>query len=121
VILTREEYLSSGLSVAIVRDGKVVRSKGYGQANMEWAVPATENTVYQIGSLTKQFTALFGDHRHPRLPGWRGGNQKWVEANDDCRRERSRLRHELYDLMMMTLEDPSMLRKRITSVLITFF
>jgi uncharacterized protein YcaQ len=22
-----------------------------------------------------------------RLPGWRGGNQKWVEANDDCRRD----------------------------------
>ena len=46
-----------GLSVAIVRDSKVVRARGYGLANIELLVPATENTVYQIGSITKQFTA----------------------------------------------------------------
>jgi len=46
-----------GLSLAIVRDSKVVRATGYGFANVELSVPAAENTVYQIGSITKQFTA----------------------------------------------------------------
>jgi D-alanyl-D-alanine carboxypeptidase len=46
-----------GLSMAIVRSGKLVRAKGYGSANIELSTPATENTVYQIGSITKQFTA----------------------------------------------------------------
>jgi D-alanyl-D-alanine carboxypeptidase len=46
-----------GVSVAVVKDGKVVLAKGYGQANVELAVPATENTAYQLASVTKQFTA----------------------------------------------------------------
>ena len=46
-----------GLSVAVVQDGKVVKEQGYGQASLELSVPATAATVYQVGSLTKQFTA----------------------------------------------------------------
>jgi D-alanyl-D-alanine carboxypeptidase len=46
-----------GVSVAIVRDGELVRAKGYGLANVELSVPATENTVYQLASVTKTFTA----------------------------------------------------------------
>jgi CubicO group peptidase (beta-lactamase class C family) len=46
-----------GLSLAVVKDGKIVKAKGYGLANMELQVPATADTVYQIGSVTKQFTA----------------------------------------------------------------
>lgn len=46
-----------GASVAVVRDGEVVLAKGYGLANAELAVPATEETVYQLASVTKQFTA----------------------------------------------------------------
>jgi D-alanyl-D-alanine carboxypeptidase len=46
-----------GVSVAIVRDGKVIRAKGYGLANAELSVPATEETVYQLASVTKTFTA----------------------------------------------------------------
>ncbi len=46
-----------GLSLAVVRCGNVVHAQGYGLANLELCVPATNNTVYQIGSLTKQFTA----------------------------------------------------------------
>jgi CubicO group peptidase (beta-lactamase class C family) len=47
----------SGVSVAIVQDGKVVLAKGYGVANVELSVPATERTVYQLASVTKTFTA----------------------------------------------------------------
>jgi CubicO group peptidase (beta-lactamase class C family) len=46
-----------GLSVAVVQSGEVVHAKGYGQANVELDVAATAGTVYQIGSITKQFTA----------------------------------------------------------------
>jgi D-alanyl-D-alanine carboxypeptidase len=46
-----------GLSLAVLRDGKVLKLKGYGYANLELKVPAAPDTVYQIGSITKQFTA----------------------------------------------------------------
>jgi D-alanyl-D-alanine carboxypeptidase len=46
-----------GVSIAVVQDGKVVRAKGYGMANVELSVLATENTVYQLASVTKTFTA----------------------------------------------------------------
>ena len=46
-----------GASVAVVRNGQVIEAHGYGQANLEWRVPAARETVYEIGSMTKQFTA----------------------------------------------------------------
>ncbi len=45
-------------SVLVARDGQPVISKGYGMANMELNVPNSPQTVFRIGSLTKQFTAL---------------------------------------------------------------
>jgi CubicO group peptidase (beta-lactamase class C family) len=46
-----------GLSIAIVRNGQVVRAQGYGVANVEHGVPATPATIYQSGSVGKQFTS----------------------------------------------------------------
>ena len=46
-----------GLSLAVVRDGQLIKAAGYGIANLESAAPATPETVYEIGSITKQFTA----------------------------------------------------------------
>jgi CubicO group peptidase (beta-lactamase class C family) len=46
-----------GLSVAVVREGKLVKVAGYGLANVELDVPARPDTVYQTASMTKQFTA----------------------------------------------------------------
>jgi CubicO group peptidase (beta-lactamase class C family) len=46
-----------GLSLAVLRDGKIIKLKGYGYANLELKVPASPGTVYQVGSITKQFTA----------------------------------------------------------------
>jgi CubicO group peptidase (beta-lactamase class C family) len=46
-----------GLSLAVMRDGRIVLERGYGFANVEHQVPATPATVYQSGSVGKQFTA----------------------------------------------------------------
>ena len=46
-----------GLSLAVVKNGKVVKAEGYGLANVELNVPARPETVYKIGSISKQFIA----------------------------------------------------------------
>jgi CubicO group peptidase (beta-lactamase class C family) len=46
-----------GLSLLIVRGGKVVRAEGFGLANVELQVPVQPETVFQSGSVGKQFTA----------------------------------------------------------------
>jgi CubicO group peptidase (beta-lactamase class C family) len=46
-----------GLSLAVVRDGTLIKAAGYGTANLESGATATPETVYEIGSITKQFTA----------------------------------------------------------------
>src|SRR4051812_22114037 len=43
-------------SIAIVRDGKIVLAKAYGEANR--GLPATPAQPYQIASISKQFTAM---------------------------------------------------------------
>jgi CubicO group peptidase (beta-lactamase class C family) len=47
----------AGMSVAVVRGRDTVVMKGYGFADVENEVRATPQTVYRIGSITKQFTA----------------------------------------------------------------
>jgi CubicO group peptidase (beta-lactamase class C family) len=46
-----------GISVAILRGDSILLARGYGFANVEHHVPATDSTVYSVGSLTKPFTA----------------------------------------------------------------
>ena len=46
-----------GFSVAIAQKGKVLLAKGYGLAEAEFEVPADAQTMFRIGSITKQFTA----------------------------------------------------------------
>lgn len=46
-----------GASIAVVRHGKIVKEAGYGFANVEHRVPARPETIYQSGSVGKQFTA----------------------------------------------------------------
>src|SRR5262245_5775310 len=46
-----------GLALAVVRGGSVVKLKGYGFANLEHEVPVTPDTVFELASVTKQFTA----------------------------------------------------------------
>ena len=44
-------------SVLVADKGKVIFEKGYGYADMEWQVPNTVDTKFELGSVTKQFTA----------------------------------------------------------------
>jgi len=46
-----------GASIAVIKDGKVIKAEGYGLANVELNVPARPETVYKIGSLSKQLIA----------------------------------------------------------------
>ncbi len=46
-----------GLTLLVSRGGKPIRSEGYGLANMELNVPARPATIFQSGSVGKQFTA----------------------------------------------------------------
>ncbi len=46
-----------GVSVAIVKDGKVILAKGYGVKRMDETAPINENTLFLIASNSKAFTA----------------------------------------------------------------
>jgi D-alanyl-D-alanine carboxypeptidase len=48
---------TAGLEIAIARHGKIVVATGYGVADREHHVRVDADTVFRIGSLTKQFTA----------------------------------------------------------------
>jgi CubicO group peptidase (beta-lactamase class C family) len=44
-------------SILVAEEGKIIYEKGFGMANMEWAIPNQPDTKFRIGSVTKQFTA----------------------------------------------------------------
>lgn len=46
-----------GLSLAVMKEGQIVLARGYGFANVEHQVPVKPETVFQSGSIGKQFTA----------------------------------------------------------------
>jgi CubicO group peptidase (beta-lactamase class C family) len=60
-----DEYMNAAVktdgftgAVLVARDGQPIFSKAYGMANFELDVPNTPQTVFRIGSITKQFTAM---------------------------------------------------------------
>jgi CubicO group peptidase (beta-lactamase class C family) len=54
----RKELGIPGLSLAIVKDGEVIFSKGFGYKDFSKQIPVTQDTQFAIGSATKAFTAL---------------------------------------------------------------
>ena len=46
-----------GASVAVLQGDRVLLARGFGLANVELHVPASDSTIYQSGSMGKQFTA----------------------------------------------------------------
>lgn len=47
----------AGFSLAIAQNGRIVYAQGYGYRIVSKRLPATPETIYNIGSITKQFTA----------------------------------------------------------------
>ncbi|WP_165500379.1 serine hydrolase domain-containing protein [Pedobacter psychroterrae] len=48
---------SPGCVIGIVRNDSLIYAKGYGQANIEYNVPNSPETIYHMASVSKQFTA----------------------------------------------------------------
>lgn len=48
---------SPGCALGVIRDGKLVYTRGYGLAHLEHGLPIKSDTVFDIGSTSKQFTA----------------------------------------------------------------
>jgi CubicO group peptidase (beta-lactamase class C family) len=48
---------SPGCAVGVARDGQTLLTRGYGMANLETGTPITAETIFESGSVAKQFTA----------------------------------------------------------------
>lgn len=75
-----------GLSLAVVRGDKVILTRGFGFADLEKKSPVTPETAFEVGSITKQFTAaaimlLVEEGRlhldDPILPYLDGASESW--------------------------------------------
>jgi CubicO group peptidase (beta-lactamase class C family) len=76
-----------GASVIVIHHGKIVLNKGYGFANIKDKQPNTPVTVFRLGSITKQFTAMaimqlydkqrlsLDDHADKYFNGTQNGNK----------------------------------------------
>ncbi len=55
---TLQDFACAGAAVAVIKDGAVVLSKGYGYRNIETKEPVDSDTLFAIGSASKAFTAF---------------------------------------------------------------
>jgi len=79
-----------GCVCAVAQNGKIILNRAYGAADLEREVPLNTNSIFDIGSLMKQFVALkscrcFGlcGSKSPRLQtmcwGTRGSRSQWLQ------------------------------------------
>ena len=47
-----------GCALAIIKNGEIIYKRGYGMASLELDVPITTTSVFNVGSIAKQFTAM---------------------------------------------------------------
>jgi CubicO group peptidase (beta-lactamase class C family) len=52
------KYNVPGLALALIKDHRIVMEKGYGFRDLETRAPVTTETLFNIGSISKSFTAL---------------------------------------------------------------
>ena len=52
-----DESGSPGCALGVVEDGELTYERGYGTANLDWDIPIGTDTVFYVGSVSKQFTA----------------------------------------------------------------
>ena len=70
-----------GCAVGVIEDGSYIHSKGYGLANLEHEIEIDLDTIFRIGSVSKQFTTMaiaileeknlisFDDEMKTHIPG----------------------------------------------------
>jgi CubicO group peptidase (beta-lactamase class C family) len=46
-----------GCALGVVQNGQIAYTRGYGLANLDWGIPLSSSTAFDIGSVSKQFTA----------------------------------------------------------------
>ncbi|RKU14144.1 hypothetical protein C6503_15410 [Candidatus Poribacteria bacterium] len=49
---------SPGAALTVIRDGEIIYKQGYGMANLEYDIPITTTTTFELASTSKQFTAF---------------------------------------------------------------
>jgi CubicO group peptidase (beta-lactamase class C family) len=58
LVLQQVKLNEPGLAILITKKGKIVYEKAFGSANLELGVPLQPDMIFEIGSITKQFTAI---------------------------------------------------------------
>jgi CubicO group peptidase (beta-lactamase class C family) len=49
---------SPGCALAVIKDGQIIYKRGYGMANLDYGIPISSVSVFNIASVSKQFTAM---------------------------------------------------------------
>jgi CubicO group peptidase (beta-lactamase class C family) len=49
---------SPGCALAVIKDGRIIYKRGYGTANLDHGIPVSSGSVFNIASVSKQFTAM---------------------------------------------------------------
>jgi CubicO group peptidase (beta-lactamase class C family) len=57
IFLEWDKSNAPGCALGIMKDGELIYNRGYGMANLEYDIPLDKNSVFRIGSTSKQFTA----------------------------------------------------------------
>ena len=81
-----QKWKVPGLAIAIVQDGKVIYSRGFGLRDVKGNLPVTSKTIFAIGSISKSFTSLsMGILNDEGKLDWDGPNMRFTsnrEANE---------------------------------------
>src|ERR1044071_5215369 len=64
-LISREmaERKVPGVSIAVIKNGQIIKKASYGLASVELGVPVTNNTLFHLASTTKEFTGVAEDGR----------------------------------------------------------
>jgi CubicO group peptidase (beta-lactamase class C family) len=57
VFAAMDTTASPGCAVAAIKNGQILSARGYGMADLAHDIPITRGTVFNVGSMSKQFTA----------------------------------------------------------------
>lgn len=57
-VFTHFNHDTPGAALAVVKNGEIIYKQGYGMSNLEYDIPITPSSIFQVGSIAKQFTAM---------------------------------------------------------------